>query len=135
MPHCQLIRGSSARCLSGEILLPSPHRVYSDGLSKDHKQSFISWLVAVITLTIYTGWMHILLGLLLGSFFSRTCLYVLLALWATTWLPAKPVLWSAFCSSWVSLQSLQSEEVAGTAAVMEECAEQQAGGRQQQYQM
>jgi hypothetical protein len=77
-------------------------RVYSDGLSKDHKQSFISWLVAVTTLTIYTGWMHILLGLMLGSFFSRTCLYLLLGIWATTWLPAKPVLWSAFCSSWVS---------------------------------
>ncbi|WIA23473.1 hypothetical protein OEZ85_000218 [Tetradesmus obliquus] len=76
-------------------------RVYSDGLSKDHKQSLISWLVAVTTLTIYTGWMHILLGLMLGSFFSRSCLYLLLAIWATTWLPAKPVLWSAFCSSWV----------------------------------
>ncbi|WIA23591.1 hypothetical protein OEZ85_000302 [Tetradesmus obliquus] len=76
-------------------------RVYSDGFSKDHKQSFISWAVAVTTLTIYTGWMHVLIGLMLASFFSRTCLYVLLAVWATTFLPAKPVLWNAFCRSWI----------------------------------
>jgi hypothetical protein len=84
-------------------------RIYSDGLTKDNKQSFISWLVAVTTLTIYTGWMHILLGLMLGSFFSRTCFYVLVAVWSTTFLPAKPVLWNAFCSSWVSQQQ-QSQQ-------------------------
>lgn len=76
-------------------------RIYSDDLTKDHKQGLLSWLVAVATLTLYTGWMHVLIGLMLGSFFSRTCLYVLLALWSTTFLPAKPVLWNAFCRSWV----------------------------------
>jgi hypothetical protein len=86
----RLVRQTSLSC-----------RIYSDGLSKDHKQSFISWAVAVTTLTIYTGWMHILIGLMLASFFSRTCLYVLLGVWATTFLPAKPVLWNAFCRSWV----------------------------------
>jgi hypothetical protein len=30
-------------------------RIYTDGLAKDSKQSFISWLVAITTLTIYTG--------------------------------------------------------------------------------
>lgn len=30
-------------------------RIYTDGLSKDSKQSFISWLVAITTLTLYTG--------------------------------------------------------------------------------
>jgi hypothetical protein len=33
-------------------------RVYSDNLSKDSKQSFISWLVAITTLTLYTGKLH-----------------------------------------------------------------------------
>lgn len=89
-------------------------RVYSDGFSKDHKQSFISWAVAVTTLTIYTGWMHVLIGLMLASFFSRTCLYVLLAVWATTFLPAKPVLWNAFCRSWVSDIELGGYDVSHT---------------------
>lgn len=30
-------------------------RIYTDGLSKDSKQSFICWLVAITTLTLYTG--------------------------------------------------------------------------------
>lgn len=30
-------------------------RIYTDGLTKDSKQSFISWLVAITTLTLYTG--------------------------------------------------------------------------------
>ena len=68
-------------------------------MSKDHKQSWPSWLVAVATMTIYTGWLHVLLGLMLGALFRRWCLCVLLALFATTFLPAKPVLWTAFCQS------------------------------------
>jgi hypothetical protein len=94
-------------------VLPYPaflRRIYSDDLTKDNKQSFISWLVAVTTLTIYTGWMHVLIALMLASFFSRTCLYVLLAVWSTTFLPAKPVLWNAFCRSWVSQQQLQQTQ-------------------------
>jgi hypothetical protein len=31
--------------------------------------------VAVTTLTIYTGWMHFLIGLFLASFFSRWVLF------------------------------------------------------------
>jgi hypothetical protein len=57
--------------------------------------------VAVTTISIYTTWIYVLVGLLIGSFFSRTCLYILLAVWATKYLPAKPLLWGAFCSSWV----------------------------------
>lgn len=30
-------------------------RIYTDGLAKDSKQSLISWLVAITTLTLYTG--------------------------------------------------------------------------------
>jgi hypothetical protein len=96
-------------------------RIYSDELTKDNKQSLISWLVAVTTLTIYTGWMHVLIGLMLCSFFSRTCFYVLVAVWSTTFLPAKPVLWNAFCRSWVSQQQqirgLKSVGTVGLVAV------------------
>eukprot|EP00879_Flechtneria_rotunda_P014757 GHRR01015421.1.p1 GENE.GHRR01015421.1~~GHRR01015421.1.p1 ORF type:complete len:285 (+),score=59.03 GHRR01015421.1:1233-2087(+) len=45
--------------------------------------------------------MHILMLLMIGSFVSRTLLYVLLGLWSTTFLPARPVLWNAFCRSWI----------------------------------
>eukprot|EP00775_Hariotina_reticulata_P011662 gene11662-11805_t len=84
-----------------DISRPVNTRIYSDGMTAQHKQSLISWIVAVITLTSYTGIVHILLGLIIGSFFSRVCLCILLGLLATTWLPAKPLLWGDFCRSWV----------------------------------
>jgi hypothetical protein len=73
--------------------------VYTDGDGKAKRQSLLSLSVALITLTIYCGWMHILIGLLLASFFSRWALGTLLLLMATLFLPAKPVLWTAFCAS------------------------------------
>ena len=42
------------------------------------------------------GWLHVLLGLLLASFFSRTALLILLLLFSTLLLPARPVLWGHF---------------------------------------
>jgi hypothetical protein len=30
-------------------------RIYSDGRGKDFKQGWFTWIVAVITMTIYTG--------------------------------------------------------------------------------
>lgn len=82
-------------CSTSLVFIPC--RIYSDGLTKDSKQSLISWLVAVTTLTIYTGWAHVLIALIIASFFSRTALYITLALWSTVLLPARPVLWNAFC--------------------------------------
>jgi hypothetical protein len=73
--------------------------IYTDGDGKAHRQSFPSLIVALITLTIYCGWMHIMIGLLLASFFSRWALATLLLLLATLLLPAKPVLWTGFCAS------------------------------------
>jgi hypothetical protein len=64
----------------------------------------LGWAMLLRLPLLHAGWMHVLIGLMLASFFSRTCLYLLLAIWATTWLPAKPVLWNAFCRSWVSEQ-------------------------------
>jgi hypothetical protein len=64
IPHCCLcyLAGLSCPVLSCPVLscpvLSCPVlscRIYTDGLSKDSKQSLISWLVAVITLTLYTG--------------------------------------------------------------------------------
>ena len=40
--------------------------------------------------------MHILLGLMLASFFSRTALLILVGLFSTVLLPARPVLWGPF---------------------------------------
>ena len=42
------------------------------------------------------GWMHILLGLMLASFFSCTALLILVGLFSTLLLPARPVLWGPF---------------------------------------
>lgn len=75
-------------------------RVYSD-LQPGKKQSVLSWLVAVVTLTVYCGWMNILIGLFIASFFTRYALYTLIFLWSTTFLPAKPVLWPAWNKLWV----------------------------------
>ncbi len=47
------------------------------------------------------GWMHVLILLSLASLFYPLPRYILVALWATTLLPAKPILWRAFCASWV----------------------------------
>jgi hypothetical protein len=43
------------------------------------------------------GWMHFLIGLFIACFFSPLARYVTLGLWLTVLLPAKPVLWNAFC--------------------------------------
>jgi hypothetical protein len=76
-------------------------RLYSDGRTKDFKQGLVSRLVAVVTLTLYTGWLHIMFGLCVAAFFSRAALVVLLLLLATLKLPAKPVLWPAFNRLWI----------------------------------
>lgn len=74
-------------------------RIYTDADGKAKRQSFLSLCVALVTLTLYCGWMHIMIGLLVGSFFSRWALLVLVLLLSTLLLPAKPVLWTGFCAS------------------------------------
>ncbi|KAG1673426.1 hypothetical protein FOA52_002191 [Chlamydomonas sp. UWO 241] len=54
----------------------------------------------MITLTLYTGWLHILLAMLIGSLFSKICFGVTVLLFSTLLLPPKPVLWKAFNESW-----------------------------------
>lgn len=71
-------------------------RIYADGQTKDSKMSFFENVVAVTTLLLYTGWIHIVLALVVSSFFSRVALAITIALFSTLLLPAKPVLWPAF---------------------------------------
>lgn len=71
-------------------------RIYSDGQTKESQQSFLSKAVALVTLTLYIGWLHVLLILMLLSMFYVTPRYILLAIFSTLALPAKPVLWTAF---------------------------------------
>lgn len=72
-------------------------RIFVDGMSGlGHKQSLWSWLVALVTLSVYVGFMNFLFILLALSFWYKWALYLLLALFSTVLLPAKPVLWPAF---------------------------------------
>lgn len=70
-------------------------RIY-ENLKPGDKQPFFNWLVAVVTLTLYCGWMNFFVVLIVGCLFSTVCRYVVLALLSTLLLPAAPVLWPAF---------------------------------------
>lgn len=50
-----------------------------------------------VLLSLPAGWMHILIGLLIASFFSRTAMIINICIWLTVLLPPKPILWNAFC--------------------------------------
>lgn len=58
-------------------------RVYSDGRTAKYKQGLVSSVVALTTLTLYTGWMHVLLALLILSYWSKVALVLLVAIWST----------------------------------------------------
>ncbi|GAX82788.1 hypothetical protein CEUSTIGMA_g10214.t1 [Chlamydomonas eustigma] len=75
-------------------------RIY-EGLQPGQKQHFLNALVAMVTLTIYVGWMNFFLLLCISAFFSRTALYIVIALLSTLALPARPVLWPWFNRLWV----------------------------------
>lgn len=45
------------------------------------------------TLTLYVGWLNVLLALMVASFYSRWALLALVLVFSTLWMPAKPVLW------------------------------------------
>ena len=71
-------------------------RIWSDGKTKDTKQGLASGVVSFVTLTLYTGWLHVLLGLLIWSAFSRVALAITILILSTVMLPPKPVLWWVF---------------------------------------
>lgn len=76
-------------------------RVYSDLGGPDQKQGWFSWIVAVTTMTIYCGWMNILLLLCIAAIFNPWIRYLVVAIWSTVLLPAKPVLWRKWNQLWV----------------------------------
>lgn len=81
---------------------PTNTRIWSEGVQANLKQGLFSRIVAIVTLFIYTGWMHILLALMILALCRYTWAIVLLiSLYATLLLPAKPILWGPFCRSWI----------------------------------
>lgn len=80
--------------------MPIGKRIY-ESLKPGDKQHPLNALVAIVTLTLYVGWMNIFLLLVIASFFSKAAMYLVLALLGTLLLPARPVLWPAFNRLWV----------------------------------
>ena len=70
-------------------------------MTKYHKQSILSYSVALVTMTIYTGWITVFLLIAIGAFFSHTCAVIFWLLIATLWLPPKPLLWTPFVKIWL----------------------------------
>mmetsp|Transcript_22134 Transcript_22134/g.61235 ORF Transcript_22134/g.61235 Transcript_22134/m.61235 type:complete len:334 (-) Transcript_22134:512-1513(-) len=81
--------------------VPTNVRIYTDGQDKDSKPTFFQLLVAYASLTLYTGWGHILMMLAVASIFYQIPRIILALLFGTLLLPAKPVLWKRFNRSWV----------------------------------
>ncbi|KAL6760872.1 diacylglycerol acyltransferase [Haematococcus lacustris] len=75
-------------------------RVYSD-LQPGQRMPILNWVVAVTTLALYCGWVNLLIMLGVAAIWLVWPRYVLVLLWSTLLLPAKPVLWTAFCKLWV----------------------------------
>ncbi|PNH06113.1 Diacylglycerol O-acyltransferase 2 [Tetrabaena socialis] len=80
---------------------PTGVRVYADGIDPNQKQNPLVTLLAGITLSIYCGFMNYYFLLIIAAFFSRTALYVVIALLSTLAIPARPVLWPAFNRLWI----------------------------------
>lgn len=78
-------------------------RHYSDGMHKLYQPNFFTQAVSVVTLGLYIGIPHILLGLFFASFFSRAALIILASLVVTLALPAKPLRISSVLSSYLFL--------------------------------
>lgn len=72
-----------------------------ENLTLKQRQHPLNALVAMITLTLYVGWMNLFMALIIASLFSRTALLIVLLCLGTLALPARPVLWPAFNKLWV----------------------------------
>lgn len=57
--------------------VPIGKRVYCDaGISLEGGQSWLGEAFALVTMMVYLGWIHILLMLMAGALFSKTCLWI-----------------------------------------------------------
>ena len=72
-----------------------------EGLRLNQPQHPLNALVAMITLTLYVGWMNFFMAMIIASFFSRAALLFVLICLGTLALPARPVLWPWFNKLWV----------------------------------
>ncbi|KAG2429040.1 hypothetical protein HXX76_011282 [Chlamydomonas incerta] len=81
---------------------PPPNvRIYSDGIKPDAPQNLLVKILAGITMSIYVGFMNYFMLMVIASYWSRICRYIVLALLGTLALPCKPVLWPAFNKLWI----------------------------------
>lgn len=64
-------------------------------------QSLLSSATALVTLILYTCWPQISLTLIALSFVSRVAFTIVVLLFSTLLMPAKPLLWKPFVQSWV----------------------------------
>lgn len=81
---------------------PENVRLYSDGMHKLYEPSLITLAIATVTLGLYIGIPHILLGLLAFSWYRPAGIALLLLL-GTLLLPAKPLRVKSVLSSYVFL--------------------------------
>ena len=78
-------------------------RHYSDGMSKAYSPNLATTLISAVTLAAYISIPHMMLGLFVAAFFSRTALALLAVLMATLLLPAKPLRVPSVLSSYLFL--------------------------------
>ncbi len=93
-PSCSLGKlGSST--MDPHPQVPIGVRIYTDGRSKVHRQTFLRRFLSEATLGIYVGALEILGVLIILSFFSRAAQVLLLVAASTVFMPARP-LWTPF---------------------------------------
>lgn len=78
-------------------------RHYSDGMNKLYQPNLFTVALSTVTLGLYIGVPHLLMGLFVASFFSRTALTVFVLLLGTLLLPAKPLRIPSVLSSYLFL--------------------------------
>ncbi|GBF98193.1 diacylglycerol acyltransferase type 2 [Raphidocelis subcapitata] len=83
--------------LSGKILdAPCGVRVWCDGLGPSSRQPWWEETLALVSLAIFTCWIHIMLAITIWGFFNKWAALVAAAIWSTVFLPARPLLWTRF---------------------------------------
>lgn len=78
-------------------------RIYSDDMDKNYQPSPWTTAFAALTLGLYIGIPHILMALLVCSWWSRTAMMILLVLLGTLLLPAGPLRVHSVLSSYMFL--------------------------------
>lgn len=91
--------GSIAQGGSSPDYVPVPigERVFCDkGLSLEQAQPWWEEAFALVTMSLYLSWIHILMLLVVAAFFSKTAMWICIGVFSTMLLPAGPCLSVAF---------------------------------------